>query len=245
MDIQFTNEMHRKHRALTMASSSTILPIVIETGAVDSVVDLGCGLGIWLHAVKTLGASRVLGIDGDYLDSSQMFIDPHEFRKMDFRHPEPVDGHFDLALSLEVIEHLEEKYSRCYLDLLTSLSDRILFSAAIPGQPGDAHVNARWPGYWIEEFKKRGYTALDFVRPRIWHNESVALCYRQNMLFFIKESVREGDALFRHLPRANCLHLVDEGTLEVLLKGPATLRRCVQRMKTNLNRVMFSRKSDV
>lgn len=226
MNISYTNELHDKYKARTITSAEVVLPIVFDLVRPKSVVDIGCGHGIWLNVCKQLGATGLLGVDGSYINPEQMLIPRDCFLPMDLNQPGNIERRFDLAMSVEVAEHLRPESSSAFVGLLTSLSDRILFSAAIPGQPGDAHINARWPAFWIGEFEKRGFVALDFIRPKIWHDEKVMLCYRQNLLFFVKEELYKSNAGLRELPRANCLHLVDEGSLQSLLGFRESLRRC-------------------
>ena len=74
------------------------------------------------------------------------------------------------------------------MDNLTSFSDVILFSAAIPGQGGTHHVNEQWPSYWIEKFAARGYVPVDCIRPFIWADSSIRTDYRQNLIMCVKKN---------------------------------------------------------
>lgn len=235
MAIQYTNALHEKYKDRTIASAEAVLPIVFEVIHPGAVADIGCGHGIWLKTCQELGATDLLGMDGDYIDSNQLLIPQDCFLPMDLNHPGKIDRRFDLAISVEVGEHLQPKSTGRFLDLLTSLSDCILFSAAIPGQPGDAHINARWPTFWIGEFERRGFIPLDFIRPRIWHDEKIMLCYRQNLLFFVKKDLYVLDGNLQALPRANCLHLIDADTLQSLLGFRASLLRCGKLLKQALH----------
>jgi hypothetical protein len=98
----------------------------------------------------------------------------------------PESERFDLAMSLEVAEHLHEKAADNLVRQLTRLSDRILFSAAIPGQGGLHHLNERPPAHWAEKFQDCGFTQLDILRPHFWDDERIAWWYRQN--FFLYEN---------------------------------------------------------
>ncbi|MFC1840654.1 hypothetical protein ACFL1N_13820 [Thermodesulfobacteriota bacterium] len=98
-----------------------------------------------------------------------------------------VDRRFDLAVCLEVVEHLKESSADCIVKNLTSLSDIIVFSASIPGQKGGQyHVNEQWPDYWIEKFKKYGYSFHDVFRPILWDNKKISRWYKQNMFLVLK-----------------------------------------------------------
>ena len=92
---------------------------------------------------------------------------------------------FDLVISLEVAEHLSIERERSFVKDLTLLSDVILFSAAIPGQGGEGHINERYLSEWCLLFGEIGYEAYDIVRPRIWNDASIPWWYRQNIMLFI------------------------------------------------------------
>jgi hypothetical protein len=62
-----------------------------------------------------------------------------------------------------------------------------LFSAAVPGQTGDGHVNEQWPDYWIDKFKQQGYSFADIIRPAVWENEDVLWWYAQNTFLFFRD----------------------------------------------------------
>ena len=89
-------------------------------------------------------------------------------------------------MSLEVAEHLEEEAADNFVRQLTKISDRILFSAAIPDQGGLHHLNERPPSYWAKKFKTYGFNQLDFLRPLFWDDERIEWWYRQNFLIYEK-----------------------------------------------------------
>ena len=62
-----------------------------------------------------------------------------------------------------------------------------MFSAAIPGQGGQNHINEQWPTYWQEFFQKYDYDMIDFFRPKIWNNTKIERWYRQNMFLVVKK----------------------------------------------------------
>lgn len=163
-----------------MRSALQILPFVFDLLTPQSVCDFGCGTGSWLSAAKMLGATEVLGIDGPHVALDKLRIDRSEFLAHDFETRLSLDRHFDLAISLEVIEHFEDRFSDMFLDSLTTAAPIILFSAAVPGQGGNHHVNERWPSYWLAKFEKRDFHAFDCIRPTFWDSEDVEWWYAQN-----------------------------------------------------------------
>lgn len=161
----------------------------------QSAVDLGCGVGSWLAAAKKLGFREVIGTDGDYVPKDRLMIENAEFISNDLSDPLSVSlpiKRFDLAMSLEVAEHIPQASADKFIDKLTSLSDIVLFSAAIPYQGGHGHINENWPEYWQQKFEKKGYYALDLIRDKVWANDDVCWWYRQNVFIYtnIKNSPR-------------------------------------------------------
>ena len=96
---------------------------------------------------------------------------------------------FDLAISLEVAEHIPESSAEQFVTTLVSLAPVVLFSAAIPGQGGASHVNEQWQNYWALLFRDKGYFTVDWLRPLIWNNPKVAYYYSQNSLLFLTKEV--------------------------------------------------------
>ena len=77
------------------------------------------------------------------------------------------------------------------VDFLCEKSDLVLFSAAIPHQGGEGHINEQWQSYWVELFMINGFELNDCIRPIIWDDNEIMYWYRQNMLIFEKR--RGGD----------------------------------------------------
>ncbi|HMP71838.1 MAG TPA: class I SAM-dependent methyltransferase [Kiritimatiellia bacterium] len=229
MNVAYDNEHHLRSRERGLRSAASITRLVYPLVQPHSVVDVGCGLGYWLKSFLDAGAEHVLGIDGDYIDRAQLAIPADCFRIMDLNRPTPVEEGFDLAISIEVAEHLRPDSGEAFVGFLCGLSQQVLFSAAIPGQPGHNHINPRWPGYWKSLFQRQGYVAYDFIRPRIWHEEDLMLCHRQNLLFFVHEERAESFDQ-RGIPRANCLTLVDEDVLSARDTLRATWSRLLGRL---------------
>ena len=126
----------------------------------QSVIDLGCGTGIFLSELKKQGIEHVLGVDGKWIKKKRLLIPQFEFFPADLTKTIPMNKHFDLAICLETAEHLEERYADTLIDSLCKLSDTVLFSAAIPRQLGTNHVNEQWQSYWAKKFAKRGYIPI-------------------------------------------------------------------------------------
>jgi SAM-dependent methyltransferase len=164
-----------------------VVPLLIDMINPRSVVDVGCGPGSWLEAFMERGIDDVLGVEGAWLDTSVLRIPSDNLKIHDVTRPLKLDRQFDLALSLEVGEHLPEVAAGQLVATLTSLAPVVVFSAAAPLQGGTHHVNERWPGYWAELFSAHGFRAVDSLRPRIWLDDEIAWYYRQNMFLAVRE----------------------------------------------------------
>lgn len=186
MEIKYFHE-EEIHNA---SSAKIILPLVLDLINPKSVLDLGCGIGTWLFVAKDLGISDVLGVDGDYVDRDLLskYLKDIEFESHDLTHPLDLGKRFGLCLCLEVAEHLPESASDFLIETLIRHSDIILFSAAIPGQGGQNHINEHWPTFWAEKFLKHGFVFLDIIRPLIWDNAIVDFWYKQNIFLVVKDS---------------------------------------------------------
>jgi hypothetical protein len=144
-----------------------------------SVIDIGCGLGEW-----ALGNPNYIGVDFG-VPKKRLLIPVENYRDIDLssRMPNVPDGlKYDLALCLEVAEHLPEEKANWLIDTLCNLSDLVLFSAAIPNQGGTGHINEQWQTYWAEKFYANGFGA-EICYP-VKDNPNVDAWYRQNMILY-------------------------------------------------------------
>jgi SAM-dependent methyltransferase len=184
---QYSEYFYNTFADISLQSAQQVVPLLCELISPTSVVDVGCGLGQWLSTFQKHGAEDVLGIDGNYVNPGLLHIPRDRFLPHDLRKPLQLDRKFDLAVSLEVAEHLPEDAARGFVASLCGLSAVVVFSAAIPFQGGMHHVNEQWPEYWVELFAGCGYVVVDCVRPRIWSNPDVAYYYAQNVLIFVAQ----------------------------------------------------------
>ena len=169
-------------------SADEVLPIVLEYVQPESVIDVGCGTGVWLSTFARLGVNDIQGVEGPWLDPGMLHIPRERFRAADLKQPLTFDRTFGLVVSLEVAEHLPPESAETFVTSLTTLGPVVLFSAAVPYQGGYQHLNERWPTYWAALFAKQGFVAVDCLRSRIWHNTKVEWWYAQNMFFLVKAS---------------------------------------------------------
>jgi SAM-dependent methyltransferase len=152
-----------------------------------SVLDVGCGVGIWLtEAAAMPEVKEVFGIDGPWLDRSKLLVDGAIVSQRDLEAEIDLGRQFDLVMSLEVAEHISPEAAPVFVKSLVRHSDAVLFSAAVPAQGGAHHVNEQWPSYWQRLFAEHDYVCVDVLRPNLWNDVGIGCWYRQNMLLFIR-----------------------------------------------------------
>ena len=95
---------------------------------------------------------------------------------------------FDLAMSVEVAEHVAKEFSGQFVKNITAHADLVLFGAAIPYQGGFRHINEQWQSYWADRFATEGFRCFDLIRSLIWTRNDVYFWYKQNCLIYIRES---------------------------------------------------------
>ena len=178
-------------------SAEKVLSLLLsKLPPVNSVVDVGCGPGTWLTTLLKLRKQKIeiLGIDGPWVNRDLLLIPRDSFVAVDISLEQfpVISRKYDLAISLEVAEHLSPQEAERFISFLTDISDFVLFSAAIPFQGGTNHFNERWQSYWAGLFAQKDYLPLDLIRPPLWNDSKVHVYYRQNSFLYIKkERIKE------------------------------------------------------
>jgi SAM-dependent methyltransferase len=167
-----------------------------------SLLDVGCGIGTWMRAARDLGVVEVLGLDDADFEAGRkiaakraasLLVEPHLIVHHDLRTPFNLGRKFDIAFCLEVGEHFGEEYASTLVQSICAHSNRIVFSAACPGQGGQNHINCQWPSYWQELFNREGFRCDDQFRWQIWTDSNIEPWYRQNIFTAIKEPATAGN----------------------------------------------------
>lgn len=209
-------------------SAESVVPILLNVFKPKSVIDIGCGVGGWLHVFQRGGVTEICGYDVNELAADKYFIDKQRIRtnvdlsNSNFRIHEKTD----LLICLEVAEHLPAEAADQFILNLVNASPVVVFSAALVGQTGVNHINEQPPWYWREIFNKFGYTEIDFIRPQILRNEEICWWYRQNITCFVRPDVLSSNLKLAHLAtlhgQKNHVHkltLVNEWVLMNILNG--------------------------
>ncbi len=172
-----------------LTSPNIIVPFLNKLLTPTSVVDVGCGTGTFLKAFQINHVNDLLGIDGPWVKRHQLHIDSDLFIEADLEKPFGIDRQFDVVLCLEVVEHLSPAAVDTIIQSLVSLGKKIVFSAAVPFQGGQNHINEQTIDYWQEKFSAHGYHFYDVFRKAFWNNAEVDWWYKQNMFLVAHESV--------------------------------------------------------
>ena len=141
-----------------------------------SVIDLGCGTGGLLAEIGRRSGAECLGVDAPACREAILAARPRlsaanfVWRDLTVPFRLPGFGRFDLAVSMEVAEHLPANAMEAYFGNVTQFSDLLLFSAAHPGQGGTGHVNERNSWEWDGTLRRFGFERDHTATVDLWRN---------------------------------------------------------------------------
>lgn len=180
-----------ENRAGSVMSARAILSTLLPHLECRSMVDFGCGTGTWLWVAHSFGVESIRGLDGDYVPPRQLMIPQDCFCAVDLEEPVVLEKKYDLAISMEVAEHLHKESADTFVESLCNAADTILFSAAHPGQGGDGHINEQPMTYWKSKFGKHGFLPVE-IRQLFEGNEDIESWYRENIVLYVREAKARG-----------------------------------------------------
>ena len=195
LENHYDDSFYEGQSTTSIQSALATLPYLFDLVRPESAIDFGCGVGTWLKAAKQLGVTKLDGVEGPWVRPEQIIDDEINLTNTNFDAPEIPEGQWDVAMSLEVAEHIETSSSESFVKGICSSSDTVIFSAAIPRQLGENHINEQWQSYWAALFQKQGFEVFDLIRPQIWTNQDVEWYYRQNILVYCKPGSKNYDAI--------------------------------------------------
>jgi len=188
MSTPYSDAFFVGQRDISSTSAGVIVPIVLSLVPAKSVIDVGCGVGTWSARFLEHGVSDLVAVDGDYVNRALLKIPPACFFAHDLRQPISFQRRFDLAICLEVAEHLPSSRAESLVGDLCRLAPVVFFSAALPGQGGTDHINEQYLSYWVRLFAANGYVLLDAIRGKIWQEHQCDWVYRQNAVLFAERT---------------------------------------------------------
>lgn len=126
----------------------------LKQKGVNTCGDFGCGDGSYTKFFNEQGV-KTDGYDGN----------PHTYglthglcNVLDLTSDFELDKKYDCVMSLEVGEHIPEKFEQKFIDNITKHTNNlIVLSWAVPGQDGYGHVNCKENEYIRTQFIQRGF----------------------------------------------------------------------------------------
>lgn len=197
----FTPEVYAEIREGAILSAERVVPVLWGLVKPETVIDVGGGEGWWARKFVQYGSlAWVVDESAEPGMRDGVLFDRKDLTVADL---DPGDEPFDLALCLEVAEHLPPSSAAGFVDALCRLAPVVAFSAAVPGQGGHGHLNEQWPSYWASLFYENGYVVSEELRWELWDDDSVEPWYRQNLLLAARyEWFDEQGIEFTRYPRS-------------------------------------------
>jgi len=154
---------------LETKSAAEFVNIILKHYTPISVVDIGCGPGMYLKELQLRGVKDLLGIDGSSAAREEFLLEKDKLIIFDLAKKYKFEKKYDLSLCLEVAEHLPESDADTLVETIINASDNIIFTAAVPGQGPRSigHINEQPHSYWIKKFQRGGYKYLDIQTEKI------------------------------------------------------------------------------
>ncbi len=166
-------------------SVEVIAELIVEHFNPKTVVDIGCGEGLFLNALY----KRNVQVIGSDISEAAIKLAPKDFIvfQSDATKPIRYNKTFDLCLCIEIAEHIPNKYSKTLVENATLASDTVFFTAAPPGQGGVGHINEQPPEFWIRLFEAQGFTHQTDLSTQLRHRMKdqrvLEFLYKNVMIF--------------------------------------------------------------
>jgi len=246
----YDDVFYKKQIDGSVRSAMAVLGHLFKYYTPTSMLDIGCGRGAWLASAERLGVETLHGLDGSWVKSDELMSSNIIYSPVDMEESIVINMKYDLAISVEVAEHLTEKAARKFVEALCAASDVVLFSAAVKCQGGENHVNEQRQSYWVALFAENGYRCIDFIRPLVWNNSEVCPWYRQNTLIYVNQTREDLVDIFGKSADEPLIDVIHPEMFENRVlsyrkrEGDPTFRYCVGIMKSFLlSKIGWRRKS--
>jgi SAM-dependent methyltransferase len=174
----YTPEFYAAVTDGSVSSARVVVPLVRALLRPVDVIDVGCGAGAWALEFRKHG---IPAIGVDFMPQLNLLLSTAFYHNVDLT--QPFMPSKDLAVCLEVAEHLPARYADTLVRSLCWCR-RVLFSAAVPGQGGTGHVNEQPHEYWHAKFAALGFACFDVLRPLVAGDDRVSWWYRNNMFVY-------------------------------------------------------------
>jgi predicted TPR repeat methyltransferase len=137
---------------------ATIADRLVEQWHPRTVLDVGCGWGLLVAALRDRGV-EAYGIDVSAYAVSQARPDIAPYVRVGSVIHMPA-ARADVITCIEVLEHIPAPFGPMAARHLSEGADRILFSASPDDDQEPTHVNLRPPAYWSRLFDQLGFDTV-------------------------------------------------------------------------------------
>ena len=142
-----TPAWHQNFASMAATIASELAP--------QRVLDAGCAMGLLVAAL------RARGIEADGIDISEYAISQVPAEASAYCRlgsiTEPFNQHYDLIISIEVLEHMSADQSELAIANFCAYSDSVLFSSTPLDFKEVTHINVRNPEAWSAVFARHGF----------------------------------------------------------------------------------------
>jgi hypothetical protein len=168
----YSRDFHKNIENDELPQAARIAQYIKDNTKPKHVIDFGCSTGLYLHQINML-MPEIDFVGYEFSQDAKDNALCDNIIVTDLTQNLDVDKKENtLGLCLEVLEHIDDKYWKDVLLNITKLSDKIIFSAAHPGQGGTGHINCRPKLDWIRRFHQLGWVVdhdstthfLDFMK---------------------------------------------------------------------------------
>ena len=166
LEILYGGNYYDFSKDVTAGFVKEFVQMLVERFEPESVLDVGCGMGLYVNEFDKLGID-VEGFDGSPTALKETVARKELVWKEDIRELDTSDKGYDMALCVEVAEHIPKKYADTLVQFITSASDLVIFSASPKGLGGTNHVNEQPRTYWYDLFREYGFKYLGLTTDKL------------------------------------------------------------------------------
>ncbi len=188
-DDYYTTDYYAFNETMGWAGTAAkaLTPLRIGELSPREAVDLGCGTGEFVRALKDAGVAAH-GVDFAQAAVARCVEAGLDVRRADLTRPGSVPWRGDLVLSFEVAEHLVPEAAPAFVENICGAARaHVVMTAAGPGQVGLHHFNCQPKSYWIALMLARGFrfdADLTLRWERVAADAGLALWFQQNLMVF-------------------------------------------------------------
>ncbi len=131
---------------------------IVRSFSPAKVFDAGCGIGFLVEALWDRGV-EAHGCDISEYAISKVRRDVAGYCRIGSV-TEAIEGIYDLAVCIEVLEHLDAEDADRAVERLAAVSDRVLFSSTPTDVGEPTHRTVRPSIYWLQRFARHGFAPV-------------------------------------------------------------------------------------